>query len=350
MSRSVIDAEMLDLFRAELALCKVKPGEIVAVLSGGTDRADYAQAFMVAAQSLGATALQVNVPTYGLAKAAGVQGRHPLVGNQPAIDLLKRADMVIDLLGLLFSKEQLEIQAAGTRILRVMEPLHVLKQMFPTADLARRTELSRTMLQSAREMHITRAGGTDIRYRLSQYPVLSEYGYTDEPGRWDHWPSGFAFTQGSDGEIDGTVVLMPGDILTAFKRYIQAPVTLRIEAGMIVALEGEGMDAVLIREYIDSFGDPRGWAVSHIGWGSNEKAAWHHIAASRDPLGEHVMNALSFYGNVLFSTGPNSELGGSNDTPCHLDIPLRGCSLWLDGRQVLDRGEFTLPELRAPGR
>jgi 2,5-dihydroxypyridine 5,6-dioxygenase len=62
------------------------------------------------------------------------------------------------------------------------------------------------------------------------------------------------------------------------------------------------------------------------------------------------MNALSFYGNVLFSTGPNSELGGTNDTPCHLDIPLRGCSLWLDDVHILDNGEFAYPELRAPGR
>ncbi|MBX3453721.1 MAG: hypothetical protein KF827_04225, partial [Ferrovibrio sp.] len=54
--------------------------------------------------------------------------------------------------------------------------------------------------------------------------------------------------------------------------------------------------------------------------------------------------------NVLFSTGPNTELGGDNDTPCHLDMPLRGCSLFLDGQQVLKDGEVLIPEMRAPGR
>lgn len=345
-----VDVEMLELFKAELALCAVKPGEVVVALTGGQDWQDYAQAFMLAAQSFGATAWHLNVPKYGFSKVAGQQGRHPLTGNLNAIDALKRADLVIDMLGLLFSREQAEIQAAGTRVLRVMEPFHILKQMFPTEDLARRTELSRELLMAAREMRITSAAGTDVRYPLGQYPVISEYGYTAEPGRWDHFPSGFAFTQGDDGGIEGTVVIAPGDILCAFKRYVQSPVALTIRSGMITEVAGDGFEANLIRSYIDGFGDPRGYAISHIGWGCNERAKWHHIAASQNLAREHVMNALSFYGNVLFSTGPNSELGGDNDTPCHLDIPLKGCSVWLDGKQILEAGEFVLPELRAPGR
>lgn len=350
MARTIIDVEMLDVFKAELNLCKVKKGEVVIVLSGGDDHLEYVQTFMLAAQSLGATTFHLNVPKYGQQKVAGLQGRHALSGNLPAIETLKRADMVIDLLGLLFSAEQAEIQAAGARILRVMEPFHILKQMFPTEDLKRRTELSRSLLQSARLMRITSPGGTDVRYGLGQYPVISEYGYTDERGRWDHWPSGFAFTQAKDGEVNGTVVLRPGDILCAFKRYIQSPVTLTIKDGYIVDLKGEGTDAALIRNYIESFRDPRGWAISHIGWGSNERANWHHFASTQQLASEHVMNALSFYGNVLFSTGPNTELGGTNDTPCHLDIPLCGCSLWLDDIHILDQGEFVYPELQAVGR
>lgn len=350
MSGTSIDVEMLEVFKEELRLCQVKSDEVVVVLSGGNDHPEYAQTFMLAAQSLGATTFHVNVPKYAQMKVAGVQGRHALTGNRPAIEMLKKADMVIDLLGLLFSAEQAEIQAAGARILRVMEPFHILKQMFPTEDLRRRTELSRDLLIEAKSMRITSPAGTDIRYGLTQYPVVSEYGYTYEPGRWDHWPSGFAFTQGTDGDIEGTVVLGPGDILCAFKRYIQSPVKLTVKRGYITDIEGEGTDALLIKNYIDSFNDPRGYAISHIGWGSNENAKWHHIAATGRLAAEHVMNSLSFYGNVLFSTGPNTELGGTNDTPCHLDIPMRGCSLWLDEMHVLDRGNFVRRDLRAPGR
>lgn len=344
-----MDADLLSLFRKELGLCRVHEGETLAVLSAGNEKTEYAQAFMVAAQGLGASAFHVNVPRTQ-AIVSGVQGRHPLAGNQPAIDTLKRANIVIDLMGLLFSREQAEIQAAGARVLRVIEPVDILKQMFPTEDLRRRVEYEKQLLESSKELRFTSAGGTDVTYKLSQYPVISEYGYTFEPGRWDHLPSGFSFTQGNDGAIDGTVVLMPGDILAAFKSYVRSPVKLTIRKGFVTDISGDGLDAELVRNYIASFNDPRGYAVSHIGWGLNERANWHQFAATRNLPNEHVMNALSFYGNVLFSTGPNTEVGGDNDTPCHMDMPMRGCNLWVDDTPVLKDGQVVHPEMKAPGR
>jgi 2,5-dihydroxypyridine 5,6-dioxygenase len=107
------------------------------------------------------------------------------------------------------------------------------------------------------------------------------------------------------------------------------------------------MDAVLIRDYIASFNDPRAYAIAHIGWGMDESATWHHMMSTRHLHEEGTCNSLAFIGNVLFSTGPNTELGGDNDTPCHLDIPLRKCSLYLDDRLIVDAGQIAIPELRA---
>ncbi|MBK0392142.1 2,5-dihydroxypyridine 5,6-dioxygenase [Ramlibacter algicola] len=340
-----LDAELLTLFRKELELCRIGPGQVLAVLSAGDEKAEYAQAFMVAAGQLGAQALNVNV-TRSQQNAVGVQGRHPLVGNDLAMRTLKSADMVIDLVGLLFSREQAEIQAAGARILRVMEPLHVIKQMFPTEDLRRRVDRAKQLLEGASELRFTSRAGTDMRYALGQYPVISEYGYTDQPGRWDHLPSGFAFTQGNDGQVDGTVVLQPGDIIAAFKQFVQSRVVLTVRDGSITDISGDGMDAELIRDYMNSFADPRAFAISHIGWGLNERARWYQFSATRELPQEHVMNALSFYGNVLFSTGPNLELGGTNDTACHMDLPMRRCSLWLDDVEILRDGDVVHADMK----
>jgi 2,5-dihydroxypyridine 5,6-dioxygenase len=49
-------------------------------------------------------------------------GKTPLSGNAAAIAALKASDIVIDLMVLLFSPEQIEIMESGTRILLV--PLH----------------------------------------------------------------------------------------------------------------------------------------------------------------------------------------------------------------------------------
>jgi len=346
----VINAEMLHLFCEELRLCKVGAGQTIAVLTGGTVRADYAQCFMHAALELGATAYQVNIPAPTSALPAASIGKTQLAAHRHAVDALKNADMVIDLLGLLFSAEQNEIMAAGVRILYVAEPLHVIRKMFPTQDLRSRVEFAGALLRQAKELHVTSSAGTDLRYKLGNYPTMTEYGYTDEPGRWDHLPSGFVFTHGDDDGVDGQVVLMPGDAIAALRHYLQSRVILTVEKGHVTRIEGDGMDAALISDYIRSFHDPRAYAVSHIGWGLNENAHWFHMVETRDLDRERAMNSLAFYGNVLFSTGPNTELGGTNDTACHLDLPLRKSNLSLDGTPVVQDGELVIPEMQAPGR
>ncbi|MDF0546100.1 leucyl aminopeptidase [Sphingobium sp. H39-3-25] len=345
----MVDSELVATFQDELRLCGVGPGCVVAALSEGQDRQDYAQATMIAAGALGAQAFHVNLP-----RRTGPDS--PVAGNRPVIEMLKRADLVLDFLGLLFSHEQNEILASGTRMLMVLEPLHVLRQLAPDADLRRRVELAGTMLTRASELRFTSPHGTDILYRLTQYPVLTEYGFTDTPGRWDHWPSGFLLTNGDDGGVDGTVVLAPGDISMIFQQYFTSFVTLTVERGYVTKIAGDGLDAILLREYMASFNDHRAYAVSHIGWGMNEKARWHTMATNRLAMSpamqgspELGVHALSFQGNVLFSLGPNSEVGGTNDTACHIDMPMRGCSLWLDDQLIVEHGRIVDDALRAPG-
>lgn len=343
------DANMIELFKAELELCGIGPGSNVAVLSEGDIRADYAAAFMEAARALGAAAFNMNcAPRAGYA-LEDQHGRNPLTGNRLAIETLSKATLVVDLMGLLFSHEQAEITAAGARVLLVVEPFGVLQSMFPTKEIRTRVEAAEKKLGGAKEMRITSPAGTDVRYKLGQYPVMTQYGYTDTPGRWDHFPSGFLLTHGNDGGVEGKVVMAPGDIIAAMRRYVSAPITFHIADGYVTEIEGEGLDANLIRGYIESYNDPRAYAVSHIGWGMHEGAKWHHLAATREAEKEIGVHALSFYGNVLFSLGPNTELGGENDTACHLDLPLRGCDLYLDNELIVQAGRVIPEDLRAAG-
>jgi 2,5-dihydroxypyridine 5,6-dioxygenase len=319
------------------------------VLSQAEDRLDYADAFVSAARRMGATAYNIRLgDTSSALSGSGVWtvGINPLTGNASAMNALQGADLVIDLIFLLWSKEQLEILKAGARMLMCIEPVTSLASMFPTEDQRRRVELSARMLDEAKTLRMTNAAGTDVTYRLDQYPVMACYGYTDEPGRWDHWPGGFVLTGGNDDGVDGKVVVDRGDILVApFGRYVQESIELEIRAGRVVDLQG-GVDADLLRDYIVGFQDDRGYAVSHIGWGCNENARWCHKANSVGGFGQE---ARAFYGNVMFALGPNQELGGKNDTPVHIDIPMRNCTVYLDDEPVLVDGEFIVPELKVEG-
>jgi 2,5-dihydroxypyridine 5,6-dioxygenase len=138
-------------------------------------------------------------------------------------------------------------------------------------------------------------------------------------------------------------VIAPGDIIFPFKSYVQTAIELTIERGKITSIEG-GVDADLLREYMASFNDPDAYGISHIGWGMLETAQWSILAHDRRGMGMH---GRSFYGNVLFSTGPNGELGGPNETLCHVDVPMRNCSLYLDDEPIVVNGEIVVDVLKA---
>ena len=338
-----ISAKLVPLFTRELELCKVKPGETVGILTQGLERLDYAQAFSVAATELGATVFHVDLPdsqSPAGGELAGRVGETGLASNPVVVEAFKNCDLLIDLVFLLFSKEQLAIQAANTRILLCVEPVDVLLRMFPTEEQKRRVLEGKSLLEKAKTLRFTNDAGTDVTYELGQYEVVPEYGYADEPGRGDHFPSGFVFTGGKDDGVNGKVVLQPGDIVFPFKRYVTEPVTFTISKGRVEKIEG-GFDAMLIREYMESFKDEGAYGISHIGWGLNENAKWDA------EVGDIGMDGRSFYGNVLFSTGPNSELGGDNDTSCHLDIPMKNCSLYLDDQLIVDRGTIVPETMKA---
>ncbi|MDB5728151.1 MAG: leucyl aminopeptidase [Noviherbaspirillum sp.] len=343
------NSELVKVFGAVLDLCKVKQGETLVALTQGGERGSYAAAFVAAAQERGAFAYQMNVPTVVPQPGSRVK-RTSLSGNVAAVQALKSADIVIDLVGLLWSAEQKEIQTAGARILLCRESVETIVRMFPTQQLRRRVEAAAKRLGAAKEMRITSPAGTDVIYKLGKYPVVTQYGYTDEPGRWDHLAGGFLYTGGDDDGINGTVVINAGDILLPFKRYVNSPVTLTVRDGRIEGIEGNNLDAEVLRTYMARWNDPRAYAVSHIGWGMDEKAQWDFLATNPLAPTSFGTDGRSYYGNVLFSTGPNSELGGTNDTGCHLDIPLRGCSLYLDGEPVVVAGDIIPDDLRALGR
>ena len=337
--------EMVKLFTEQLKLCAMKPEETVIVLCEHNIRADYAEAFMLAARDLGATPFQVTVPLREKRSARQTTGRTAIAGNRPVIEALKQADLIIDVMGMLFSPEQDEICATGTRVLFVREPFDVLAQNFPTPDLRRRIEFGEGLLAKAKTLRIWSDAGTDATYEMGGYRVMNQYGYTDTPGRWDHMATGQVLSQAYDGKVNGTVMIMPGDTVTAFQRMIESPVRLTIKDGFVVDIDGDGTDAPLIRDYMASFNDPRAYAISHIGWGLLNTATWFHRAITRTRPQEISVNSLSYYGNVLFSLGPNSELGGTNDTMCHLDIPLRKTSLSLDNVTIVDKGRIAIPEM-----
>jgi len=344
--------DLLDLFRRELELCGVKRGEVVAVLTGPQTRSDYALAFAGAGQQLGAEVFRLDLPApkwvdHGPTSIQGAAwGRTPLSGHQSGIEVLKKADLLVDLVGLLHSPEQLEIQRAGTRVLMVVEPPEVLARAFPRTDLRKRVEAGGRRLEQASELRVTNPAGTDILYKLGQYsrtPLL-QYGYTDIPGRWDHFPGGFVYSWPNEGETNGRIVLQEGDIIYPFKEFIRSPIYITVEDGFIREIEG-GFDAAHLKHFLESWDDPDAFAMAHVGWGLDELAQWNALSLinKETSIGQE---GRAFYGNVLWSTGPNTDVGGTRNTPAHLDISMKGASLYLDGEPMVVDGDVVPGDMK----
>ena len=103
-------------------------------------------------------------------------GETPLTGNPAAIAALKASDLVIDLMTLLFSPEQIDILESGTKILLAVEPPEVLVRTVPTeADRARVLAASEK-LKKAKTMRVVSSAGTDVTFQLGEFPTISEYG------------------------------------------------------------------------------------------------------------------------------------------------------------------------------
>ena len=339
---AVTDYQMIEAWKKVLTLSNLEKGQIVTILTGATSHPQSISTALTAVQSMGAVVNRLDLPPVNGEKSLSRDplsylGTTPLTGNRAAIAALKASDLVIDLMTLLFSPEQLDILKHGTKILLAVEPPEVLCRMVPTAADRTRVLAARARLAVAREMHVTSAAGTDLRCPLGEFDPIPEYGFVDEPGRWDHWPSGFVLTFPDEGAANGRIVIDRGDILLPQKNYVSDPIVLTIENGFATRIEG-GVDADLLNDYMSSYNDSEAYALSHIGWGLQPKARWSTLGLL-DREAHIGMDARAYEGNFLFSLGPNNEAGGKRTTACHIDIPLRKCTVALDGEPVVEHGK-----------
>lgn len=348
----VSDVELIRAWDQVLNLSGVRPGDMVTILTSDNTHPQTLRCAIISAASCGAVVNRLDLPPINGEKALSRDplaylGTTPLSGNRAAMAALKASDFVLDLMTLLFSPEQQELLEAGTRILLAVEPPEVLVRLVPTPEDRERVAAAARIFEGKNAMHVTSRAGTNVRMPLGQYPVVQEYGLVDQPGRWDHWPSGFILTWPNEGEVEGTIVLDKGDILLPMKSYVQSPITITIEKGFASSIEG-GLDAELLCEYMASFNDPEAYAISHIGYGLQKRAYWSTLSLY-DRESTIAMDARAFNGNFLFSMGPNNEVGGTRSTPCHIDIPMRNCSVALDDVLVVREGKV-VEELHSASR
>jgi len=263
---------------------------------------------------------------------------HSLAENATAMQALKTADMVIDFLGLQSPAALRTGDRSPSR--HACSLCRRASRCIGRGSCRRRRKKPRSLLRRATrqcqyDARDFRPHGTDFTVSLGEYRVQAQWGYSDEPGHWDHWPSGFLVRWPNEGSAQGRIVLAAGDTIFPFRAYVQTPITLTIDKGYITAIEG-GLDAEWLKNFMGRH-DREAYAVSHLGWGLSETADWGALQSCRQDRPTAMTPAPSA-AILCFRPARNTDAGGKRDTLCHFDMPMRNCSLELDGKPVLRDG------------
>ena len=341
MLRESVEPKWVDTFSRVLELCAIGEGDPVAILSETQSRRVNVEITALALAGLGARPFHIVMPTAPQSAPVPVRstGASNAVGQlEPVIAALASATMVVDLTveGMLHAPELPRILAGGARLLMISdEHPEALERLAPDPALTPKVKAGIRMLRDANRMTVRSAAGTDLAIDVGDTPAAGVWGYCDKPGHVAHWPGGLVLCFPKANTVNGTLVMDAGDVNLTFKRYLESPITLRVENDYITDIAGAGLDADLFRQYIAAWGDREAYAVSHVGWGMNPKARWESMALY-DKADFNGTELRAFAGNFLYLTGANET--AKRFTLGHFDLPLRNCTIALDDVVVVEEG------------
>ncbi len=337
-----IEGKWLAAFRRVFALNGIERGTRVAVLSETLSRPVLVHLAELAAYDLGADFCMICMPTPPQTAPVPVKstGTSWAIGqNRAVIEALKRVDVIVDCTveGLIHAPEWSEIESAGRARLLVITNEHpeILERCEPRAALGPKVQLGIQMLREAAEMRVTSAAGTDLTIDLRGAPCGGTAGFGTAPGSVAHWPGGLCLAFPGPGTVNGRIVMDRGDMNLTFKTVLTSRIDITVAQDFITDIKGDGIDALHFREYLEAWGDRNALGMSHVGWGMNPGAHWIS-ALMYDKADLQAVEFRAIAGSFLWSTGANQYAG--RFTQGHFDLPMRGCTIALDGRTVVQEG------------
>ena len=337
-----IEHRWIEAFQKTLSLSAVGSDLPVAILSETQSRRLNVELTELALLRLGARPfhLQAVTPAQTSSLPLRSTGASLALQQHPGLlAALTAVPVIIDLTveGLMHAPELSDILKTGARVLTVSnEHPDALERLVPDPELTPKVRHATRLCRNASTMRVTSEAGTELEIAMTGASTVGIWGYTEKPGTLAHWPGGLVVSFPAAGSVHGRLVLDAGDINLTFKRYLTAALSLSIENDYVTAIEGKGADAEMMRRYFEAFGDREAYAVSHVGFGLSEAARYEALAFydQRDSNGTELR---AFAGNFLFSTGANEFAG--RFTRGHFDLPVRGCTISLDGVDVVRHGK-----------
>ncbi len=189
---------------------------------------------------------------------------------------------------------------------------------------------------NGKHFRFTTPAGEDLEFDNSSDPnriyTLSK-GYADVPG--SHMMAGQISWTPELESMNGTLVF-DGSLVPPCG-LLHEPVRLTIEKGKVVKIEG-GNQASEFEAWLKSFNDPRMFSIAHASWSFNPGAKLTGDIVEDERVWGATEWGLGNIGAILVA--PDGIPAAS-----HCDGICLNTSAWVDGQQILDKGEVVQKEL-----
>jgi len=319
-------------------LLALKPGETFVVTADTESDARVVDATARAAFALGAKPMVI-----WLASPLGVgRAADPMLPVDALVGALRGADAWVE-----FNNQWLLYSTPHDVAMRENDRLRYLCLVGMNPDLMVRcigridhTALKRFLektvdvVRAADRIRVTSPGGTELEFRnIPSRGALIRDGYADRPGTY--MMGGFIAWAPDLESIEGTLVF--DGSLTPPCGKLEEPIRTTIEAGAIVEIEG-GAQARQLATYLDAFGHPRMRRIAHASFGFHPNAR----------LSGNIVEDERVWGCTEWGIGHVGATLIPPDgipAPSHSDGQSLGCSVWLDGKLMLETGRVVHPEL-----
>ena len=304
------------------ACAEIKPGENV-LIATDTNKVTIAESLAGACQAAGAeTVICIMTP-------------RQMHGNEPPPVMaaaMKAAQVLImpTTYSMSHTDARLAAKAAGARIVilrEINEDTYVNGAI--TADyravLAESKAVSE-LLTNASKIRMTSPAGTDITMSVEGRTAIFVGGIVCPPRMSSSLPAGEGAISPAEGTTEGILVV---DHAIDGIGLLSEPMKFTIKQGRVVNLEG-GKEVVLLREIMDT--DEGASNIAEFAIGTNPLSR----------MQGNIMEDKLKRGCVHVAIGDNHTLGGTVNSPIHLDMVVLNPSVWLDDKEIVINGDLKI--------
>ncbi len=190
------------------------------------------------------------------------------------------------------------------------------------------------MAGAARRIRATTSGGTDVTADMNpNYKWIKTSGIIS-PQKWGNLPGGETFT--TPGEVNGTFVIdgVVGDYLCAkYGSLREEPLTIHVKENRLTEASSSNL------KLEDEF-----WKYTHTDENSDrvgEFAIGTNIGL-KDVIGNILQDEKIPGIHMAFGNPYGAHTGADWYSGTHIDVVGREFNIWIDDRQIMQRGRFLL--------